>query len=135
MATLATVVTAIQTQIRAVDGVKYAPDLPPDSADDFPFAVTYPGTFGGELNTPEDYKTLWGLRVELHITRSDLIENMSLLIPYAELIPTAFLTALIAQRVAFGKFTGGFGGMVWGGKDTIGYWWQIGDVKIVTPLS
>ncbi len=135
MATLETVIGIIQTAAGAVSGVKFAPPMPPEDASAFPFVVTIPDSFVGSWNTPEDYRTLYGIAVELHVSRQDLPVDVESILPYAESIPNAFLKALRDAGIANAGFTGTFGDLGWGATETFGYRWVIRDVKILTTIT
>ena len=135
MATLANLLSDIQTAVAAISGVKYAPAYPPGNASDFPFVVVYPDAFEARVNTPEDYRMLYDVRVELHIARKDLPSDVATLLPYAESGPQAIIKALVANAYAFERMDGNFGALAWQEQGTIGYVWVIRRVKIVTAIN
>jgi len=135
MTTLATACTTIQAAVGGLTGIKSAPTYPPEDAAAFPFVVTYPETFNGSLNTPEDFKMLYGITVELHISRQDLPVDVERLLAYAESGPNAIFKALRDNVIAANGITGTFAGMQWGDVQTIGYRWTIQDVKILTTIT
>lgn len=132
--TLATVLRTLVEAVAAVDGVQYAPAVPPEQAADFPFVVVYPGEFTALINTPEDYRMLWDLKVELHIARKDLPEDVTALLPYAETVTAALLGACVSAAIPVGSITGSFGAMEWAGVQTIGYLWTVRQVKVLGSL-
>lgn len=134
MATLAGLLGDIQAAVKAISGVKYAPAYPPENASDFPFVVVYPDVFEAWVNTPEDYRMLYDVRVELHIARKDLPSDVATLLPYAEAGPKAIIGALVDGAYAFERLDGSFGALAWQEQTTIGYVWIIRRVKIVTAI-
>lgn len=133
--TLQGVLAIIQTAVGGVTGVKYAPDNPTGKAGDFPFVVTYLDTFRGKLNTAQDFRMLYSVRVELHIARKDLAENVYELLPYAETVANAIFSALVDNVIAHGEIAGSFGALAWGDTKTIGFVWTIKDVKVITNIT
>ena len=133
--TLQKMITGLQTAIAGVSGIKFAPDYPPDSASDFPFAVAYLDTFRVEQNTPEDVRALHTVRVELHVARKDLPEDIYTLLPFFETMTNAIINYLLDNVYAHAGITGTFGRLAWDDTATIGFAWTIQDVKIVTALS
>ena len=135
VSTLEDLLEAVQTAVAAISGVQYAPPNPPEQAADFPFAVTYPATFDSQINTPEDYRTLYDIRVELHVARKDLPEDVAILLPYAETFLTALHKVVRDNAVACERITGTFGALEWGGVETIGYVWTIVRAKLRTTIT
>lgn len=133
--TLQTLLTGLQGAVGDVTGVKFAPDYPPDSAGDFPFAVTYLERFRVEQNTPQDVRALHTVRVELHVARKDLPEDVYTLLPFFETVTAAIINYLLTNTYAHAGITGTFGELGWDDTKTIGFLWTIQDVKIVTALS
>src|SRR3989304_9592417 len=71
MATLDDAITQAITYIGSLSGINLAPTDPPESADDFPFVVGYPGD-GEWIETPAGLKTgLHNIIIELHVARKD----------------------------------------------------------------
>lgn len=132
--TLAGLLGDVQAAVAAISGVKFAPEYPPENASDFPFVVVYPDAFEGTINTPEDYKMLYDVRVELHIARKDLPTDVETLIPFAESGPKAIFGALVDNAYAFERMDGTFGVLAWQEQTTIGYVWTIRRAKIVTAI-
>ena len=135
MTTLATVLSTLQTAMAGLTGIKYAPDYPPEQASDFPFVVTYPDTYRGVVNTPQDFRMLYDIRVELHIARKDLYEDVRKLLDYPEIGANALFDALITNSLAHEGIEGEFGALNWGGVDTIGFVWTVKAVKVVTTIT
>lgn len=135
MATLADLLGDIQDAVAALTGVKFAPEYPPESVNDFPFVVVYPDAFEAWVNTPEDYRMLYDVRVELHIARKDLPADVATLLPYAESGPKAIIKALVDNAYAFERMDGTFGALAWQEQGTIGFVWVIRRVKLVTAIN
>ena len=132
--TLAGLLGHVQDAVAALTGVKFAPEYPPENASDFPFVVVYPDVFEAWVNTPDDYRMLYDVRVELHIARKDLPSDVATLLPYAESGPKAIIGALVDNAYAFERLDGSFGALAWQEQTTIGYVWIIRRVKIVTAI-
>jgi hypothetical protein len=139
MTTLATVLSGLQTACGAVTGIKDAPAYPPEQANDWPFLVTYFTSFRGEVNTPEDFRLLYDVVIELHINRRELPYDVAAVLGYAETVPNAFFKWLRDNGIAHESVDGYFGVMGWGDDPnwiaTLGFRWTIKDVKIVTAIT
>ncbi|MCK9600783.1 MAG: hypothetical protein M0R06_17210 [Sphaerochaeta sp.] len=135
MTTLASACNAIQIAAGGVSGIKYAPEQPPETPEDFPFVVTYPETFTGTINTMEDFRMLYNITVELHISRQDLPVDVARLLAYAESFPNVIFKALKTNAIAASGITGTFGALEWGGIETIGYRWTVQNVKVITNIT
>lgn len=132
---LVDVVSAVVTQVRAISGVKQAPDYPPEKAAEFPFAVVYPVQFTGEVETPLNIQMYYTIRTELHLARKDLPEDVRRLLPFAESGPKAIFNGLIDAGCHHEGIEGNYRSMRYGGVDTIGYEWDAVRVKVDTPFS
>ncbi len=135
MTTLATVIGLFQSAVGGLTGVNYAPTYPPENAADFPFVVTFVDTYRGEMNTPEDFRMLYTIRVELHVARKDLPEDVKKLLDYPEIGANAIFKTLKTNVLAHAGIEGAFGKMEWDSVETIGWYWLIKDVKIITTIT
>jgi hypothetical protein len=135
MTTLATVLGLLQTAMSNITGIKYAPDYPTEQAAQFPYVVTFPVAFRGQVNTPEDFRMLYDIRVELHIAHKDLYEDVKRLLDFPEAGANALFNALVDNNQAHEGIEGGFGKLEWGDTETIGFWWTVLGVKIVTTIT
>jgi hypothetical protein len=135
MTTLTTVLTAIQTAMGALSGIKFAPDYPPENAADFPFVTTYVDTFRGVLKPAGDFTMLYNIRVELHVAKKDLPEDIQHLLAYPEIVANCLFKTLRDNLLAHEGIEGSFGAMSWDAIETIGFYWVIQNVKIVTDIT
>ena len=137
--TLEAALDAIQTACAAVSGVKFAPTKPPESPNDFPFVVTYPTTFSHKQSLMGSITYLYDIKVELHVERADLANDVDVALPYAESIPNAVYDCLNDNTSAQGEGSGRFGALGWGeGEDaipTIGFEWTFTQVKIQKSIT
>jgi hypothetical protein len=135
--TINAVLSTLQTAVGAVSGVKFAPDDPPEDAGDFPFMVTYFEAFRAVLNTPEDFRALYDVTIELHVARKDLPEDVNTLLPYAETVLNVIFKTMRDNSYAYeGEITGSFGVLPrWGDTQSIGFSWTIGGVKVITSIT
>jgi hypothetical protein len=133
--TLETVVAALQTAVGGLTGIKYAPAYPPEAIGDFPFVVTYPVRYRGETNTPDDFRMLYDIQVELHVGRRDLPQDFQVLYDYPETAANAIFKALRDNSYAHAGIEGAFGGLGWNDVDTFGWYWLIKEVKIITTIT
>lgn len=84
MASLTTVITNYQTILSNLTGMKGA-GLPPESINQFPFGIAYPGAgewslIGGAWS--EDFVDIIG---EIHLSRQNLPKAIAAAVPYYEL--------------------------------------------------
>lgn len=84
---LAGAITALQTAVGAIDGIKQAPGVPPEKLSQFPFAVAYPGTGRIVMQPTGWYQAFHTIVLELHLARKDLPRDIAAALPYVELIP------------------------------------------------
>lgn len=143
-ATLEAAIDGVQTAVGAVTGIKSAPANPPESAAEFPFVVTY--TRGGTLllNTHGDYRGLHNIVVELHIARKWLPEDVATALPFFELVSKKLFGNLKDNDEAYEEIPYTFGALTWGTTEdeegnevpvqTIGFTWELREVKVVTTF-
>lgn len=84
-------IARVQTLVGALSGVRKAPTTPPESMNEFPFAIAYLGTGEWTHYTNGGKQFLGDIMVELHVARKDLPRNVGLLMDYAESIPNAIM--------------------------------------------
>lgn len=122
--------TRIQAIWKDVEGVRAAPNEPPETPEPFPIAITYERS--GELDPANSFSDTWGEQTgviwsELHIQRGNLPLGVRAALTYRD----PFLRALLADPdlndkvmiIDSVKWT--FQPMKWGGIDTIGYRFEI----------
>jgi len=84
MASLTTAIAAMQALAGDIVGVKGAPTYPPESINQFPFAVTYPGFGEWELMGAAWSQDFHELITEIHLSRVNLPTAVSAALPYYE---------------------------------------------------
>lgn len=120
---LAAAIAQVQTYVSALPGIKSAPTDPPESANQFPFSVTYAvrGSFNFE-------SAGWGIGLhqivtEVHLARQSLPQAVAQALPYFE----SFVDVLIANPTLNDTVTTlnlveyQFGRLEYGGVETIGW--------------
>ncbi len=132
-------INGIQDAVGALDGVRKAPDYPPEQLNQFPFAVCWAaeGTF--EYSTPGVRKGLHVIELALHVARNgDLPREVALAMPYIETVPDALMAdPTLGGTVAtiVGPITYEFGPLGYGEKEqnTLGFLFRI-RVKIEAEI-
>ena len=122
---LTTAVDNLTTLTASLTGIRQAPSAPPEQATAFPFAVVYPssGTASGGPLGGIFRDATHGIVAEIHTARKYLPKDIAAIQGYYDL----FITALQADPTLGGavKLTTQldyqFGGLGWGGVDTIGW--------------
>lgn len=123
---LAEVITAVQSKMANIPGIKSAPVWAKESMPVMPFSICYPRS--GHL---EPYSG-WGyglhtLCVEIHCNRADIAQDLSLSIPFVDLVFQAFTddpTILNSvQTVVDLRYT--YGRLTWANVETIGYRFEL----------
>lgn len=123
---LTTIQEALAGVMRGIDGVRNAPDYPPESMTVFPFVVVYPPS--GSVNVNSKGRNLQGgvteFVIELHLAQKELGRTVESALPYFE----KTLTALRADMTLSGicrinnNIDWTFGGLpIYGGVETIGF--------------
>ena len=142
MATLATVIDEIQNDLATISGIRAAPHEPPDQMSAFPFIVCYP--VSGEWNSdiPGSKKGLHNIVVELHIARKALPRDVAAALVYCDSIPNMLLKAvsptgdLFNNSIStFERITYRFGNLGWGDTATVGFRFEILNVKLQSLIT
>lgn len=126
----------IQTLMRAVAGVRLAPEYPPeDPHGQFPFVACYPASGTWSVG-PAGAATGWhNIIVEVHVAREHLPDDVRRVMPFAERIPAALLhpdnvklgdNATSVQNISYS-----FGSLQWGDIPTLGFKFTLSAVKII----
>lgn len=128
MGSLKGAVQEIQKAVRErVDGVRHAPQYPPEQPNDFPFVVVYPATGTIEWESRNHRIDRYDMIIELHVSRQDLPTEFAEAVSYAEAIPTALKDAEAAGDFTnidtYGDMTLTFSAMAWGSAETVGFRW------------
>ena len=143
MATLEDFIKALQADIGVIEGIRKAPDYPPENLNVFPFSVVYPGKGEWNSDTPGGKRWLGSVIVELHIARVDLARDVQAALGYHESIPNALLKPVatvngdrFASTIAtFGTIDEYFGALNWANTDTIGWRWTINGIKMQSTIT
>lgn len=139
MATLQQVIDQIQTQVRAVTGIRKAPDEPPEQLNYFPFAVCYARTGELRIGPPDLLHGVHEIWLEIHVARKDLARDVTAVMPYGDSVPDAIFGAYadgtFTTMDAMGNIAYSFGPMAWGGVDTIGWRFRLQGVKVQNAIS
>lgn len=133
---LAPVIAYIQEKARAMTGIRDAPAEIPDSANVFPFVVTYPRVGRMELASAGWANYFHTIYTEIHVSQALLSSGIAQALPYAELFAKIFLNdpQLLQLASEAGELRYTFGRLEWGGVPTIGFRFEI-DVKLHLDLS
>lgn len=87
--TLAGAVSAIQGIMASLDGIKAAPENPPEALNVFPFGITYPLRVGSTPMTGSQTMRLNTLVSEIHCARVLLPTAVALATDYGDAFPAA----------------------------------------------
>lgn len=73
------------TLMSSVTGIKQAPNKPPDSMSEFPYAIAWPlqGRVVGD-GAPNTYRNIATIRLEVHVGRNDLPVSVDSVYPFLE---------------------------------------------------
>lgn len=143
MATLDDAISEIQADIRAITGIRAAPDYAPEQMNVFPFSVVYPGSGEFISDVPGVMRGLHSITIELHIGRKDLPRDIQSAMPYVQSIPNKLLKAIATTAGdrfgstidTFSRITYEFGPLDWGATQTIGWRFHIEGVKIKNDIT
>jgi hypothetical protein len=135
MTTLVEVINRIQALCRSLDGMRNAPNVPPEQIDRFPFSVCYPHTGvisrdGIWLN--EEHT----LMLEIHAARVDLPRDVSSILPYLRWVAEA----VFGDRDLFDgqgftrQISYLFGPLDWAHQRTLGWQFSI-PISMTADLS
>lgn len=90
---IASIVAAVQAKARALDGVKGAPDNPPESINQFPFAVAYPGSLTADPMSDGWRRGLGTIICDIHCARLLLPTAVAQAVPLGD----AFINAILGD--------------------------------------
>jgi len=139
--TLQNVCVQVATYLRALSGVRAAPDYPPDKIDPFPFVVVYPASGTWEFGVAGEKLGLHVLAVELHVARKDLPRDMQKALDFGDRVPNLLMSKLHNDNKwngkidAFGRITYTFGTLGWNGISTLGFKWLVEGVKLRSAIT
>ena len=134
--TLEAAILKVVDIVKAVDGVKAAPDYLPDSVYQYPMAICRPGA--GTWEYGPGYGNKLGLHtiiVELMVPYKDMARDIQKLCDFLDTIPNAIMAdpTLGATVNTFGTIrTDGIVAMIYNGMDMLAIRWYIDGVKLIT---
>lgn len=79
-------VRAVQDIVGAVEGLRGAPDQPPEKITVFPFSIAYPGPIDWVRGSSGMIKGLPHIILEIHQARKDLPRDILKITPYGEIV-------------------------------------------------
>ncbi len=135
LTTIADVCTTLQTALGGITGIQSAPSYPPEQAADFPFVTSYPGTGDSATEPMGSFTALHIVRCEFHVARKDLPSDVQASLGKFEALLNMIHKTLGDNEVAHKTVKWEFSEMVWGDVQTIGYRFNIEDVKIITAIT
>lgn len=132
MATVLSAVKGLAAIVRAVSGVRAAPDYPPDQMSEYPFAVTMARAGRFDFGVAGESKGLHDLVVQLHIARKDLPVDVQAAMGYSDSVPLAIMgdVTLGGNVSTFQRISYEFGEMEYAGVQTVGFRWVIEGCKL-----
>lgn len=125
--------------VRALAGIKQAPDYALDQINTFPFALVYPrvGTF--ETAPIEVQTGLHTIVIEIHVEKKLLPNDIKRVIAYVDSVPAALHKALkdgtFSTVQTWETIRYEFGALGWGGMDTMGVRFYIERVKVQAVIA
>jgi hypothetical protein len=134
MSDIQTAIAKVITIVKGVEGIRYAPEYPPENIKDFfPFVTAY--TVGGEWTAiSSSFKqVLFDIMLEVHIGRKgDLPHEVERAMSYADSIPEALIADQTLDDTVshFEKIDYAFGALNYGETETIGFKFILRGVKI-----
>lgn len=131
-------IAGIQDVVKAISGIRSAPDYAPDIASVLPMAITYPEN--GEYNhfTGGSYTALHNIVIEVHYPRTDLVKAIKSSIDMIDAIPAALIAdpTCNGSIQTFKNITYTYGSMTWGeganNLTTFGVRFTLNNVKLQT---
>jgi hypothetical protein len=137
---LSDAIAELQRLIGTLPGIRHAPAEPPESMNQFPFAVAYPGS--GTWSHAGNWKRgLHTIILELHINRADLPGDVRTALRYSESVPDIIMsnprlggTVDHILTTPDTPLTYEFLGMTWGSVETVGYRWRL-TVKMQSAIG
>ena len=139
MADLKDVIGEIVDELQTISGIRRVPDDPPESNEQFPFAVVYPitGIYRQEMTV--NMKGLHSINIELHVSRKDLPRDFRQIMGLIDTVPLELMKLLkdggFSYLETFGDIEYTFGPLSWAGTDTLGVTYTMTEVKTLTDVS
>lgn len=137
MSTIQTLMARIQAKLDAVPGIRSAPLYPPEQMLEGPFAVVYPGSGEAQFGTPGSKKELVTMVVEVMVVRKDLPRDIQKVTGFHDLVLNALMgdTTFGGLVDTYGRIDWTFGPLQWGDTDTVGYKFQIREIKVRSVIG
>lgn len=139
------VVSAIQKIVRGIEGIREAPDTPPETITKYPYAVCYPRQGTYKLGAPPTLKGMHSIWLEIHMARKDMPRDIERTMKYIRIIPDAIfdayrdsesdLKAAIGPMGTITEIEYNYGVLSWLGTDTVGIRFYLNDIKIQTAVG
>jgi hypothetical protein len=133
MATLQEAISQIQAEVKGISGIREAPETPPESINQFPFAICFARTGEYRIGPAQVMTGLHTIVLELHVARKDLTRDVPTAMKYAKSIPLTIMEALFEGTLTaistLERIRYEFGPLNWGATETIGFRFYIEGVK------
>lgn len=135
--TLQAAIAQAQQYLKSLDGLRAAPEYPPDKLGAFPLAVAYAGPGAWLPGTPAGcHQGLHTIIIEIHTSRGDLAKAVEQLMPYVDSVPALLLDRLWNDRYWNGTLqtfqqitTTGLVASRWNGVETVALRFRVEGVK------
>lgn len=120
-------VLRVQEIVGALEGIRAAPDYPPEQSSVFPFAVSFIADVETTRHTVGNVTELYTIRTAIHISRKDLPRDIQTMAPYPKLFTRAIVTDPTLKRdgeATVDTVLGCRGSLLesqWGGVETLAY--------------
>jgi hypothetical protein len=130
-----------QKYIRALDGIKSAPENPPDSVNVYPFVICFPGTGIVKFGPTGAREGLHSIVIEVHMNRANLPHAVEKVLPFGDSIPNLLMDKLLNDNKwnytvdTFRDVSYVFGPLGYGDTPTIGWRFTVNEVKIVSTIT
>ena len=139
MATLQGFIDEVIAEVANVNGIRQAPNDPPEKISAWPIAVVY-STSGVAKNAPaQTMTTLDDVTIAVLVPLVDMARKVALLLPFRESVPMAINSKLMStgytNAQTFGDITHTFGPVDWAGMECFGWLFTIKSVKIQTVIT
>lgn len=127
--------------VRALPGVRDAPDYPPEELGNYPFALGYVGGGVWKFGPTGVKKGLHTIVVELHVARKDLSKDIKSAMVFSDSIPNLLMSKLLNDNKwnntidTFEQITYTFGSLGWNEVATIGFRFRVEGIKMESATT
>ena len=139
MALLKNVVAEIIDELQTIPGIRRVPDAPPETNEEFPFAVVYPLSGSFTQGPAQLQKGLHNINIELHVARIDAPRDFTKVMDLIDEIPYQFQKLLndggYSHLSTFGNIDYSFGPMEWAQVKTLGVIYTMTEVKVQREIT